>query len=196
MATSGQLIGRAGLIQALAVMRKLPAILATALLFGCKETPEPPTTSWSELQRAISSAPVVLDVQHVTTLIPYDSITLDRGPCMAKCHVYSVTFYRDGKAILAADDLSPGTPIKYSGHISLRDFARLAQSVRAAQSASVKSEYAGQWRDDYSAEITVKGKDGSWSVIDYGQVAPYQVWVLAEILHSKRMSMEWKRVSQ
>ncbi|WP_447939880.1 DUF6438 domain-containing protein [Pseudoxanthomonas mexicana] len=177
-------------------MRKLLAVLATALLFGCKEAPEPPATSWTELQRAISSTPEILDVEHVTTLIPYDSITLDRGPCMAKCHVYSVTFYRDGRATLAADDLSPGTPIEYSGHISLRDFARLAQAVRAAQSASVQPEYTGQWRDDYSATVTVKDKDGSWSVIDYGQVAPYQVWALAEILHAKRMSMEWKRVSQ
>ena len=178
-------------------MRKLLVILVSALLTGCQKEPAPPsTTSWSELQQAISSTPAILDTQHVTSLIPYDSIKLERGPCLGGCPVYSVTFHRNGEAFLTDDYLLPEKSIKYSAHISLRDFARLAQLVHAAQSASDQSEYAGQWRDDYSAEITVTGKDGRWTVRDYGQVAPYQVWALEELLHSQRMSSEWKRVGQ
>src|SRR4051794_27643221 len=34
--------------------------------------------------------------------LPYESITLERTPCFGQCPVYTVTFYRSGKAELYA----------------------------------------------------------------------------------------------
>jgi len=177
-------------------MRTFFAIAVAASLLGCHEAPEAKKSSWAQVQEAIAASPVILDGDRVRALIPYESITLERGPCFGSCPVYKVTFNRDGSADLLTDYLLPDKSVHYSGHIYPREFARLAQLIHRAQAVSDRSRYFGKWTDDYFARITVKGKDGSWSVEDYGQVAPPEVWALEEILHSTRMSMEWEAPSK
>ncbi len=41
----------------------------------------------------------------------------------------------------------------------------------------------------------VRSSDGEWSVADYGEVAPIEVWVLVALLHSYRERIEWQPVA-
>ena len=133
--------------------------------------------------------PLSADV--LNALLPYESISLERTPCFGACPVYKLTFYRNGTAILEVQSLEFKQLKTFSGSISERDFARLTQLVNSAKKASYKTSYEGRWTDDYTAIITAESVDGKWTVSDYGQVSPIEVWALATVMHSFRESIEW-----
>lgn len=143
------------------------------------------------MQAEIVSQPVIQDEQKVRSLIPYESITVERGPCFGSCPVYKMTLRRDGSALLVTDHLLPDKALRYSSRIDLRHYARVAQLVSIARHASTQQEFIGQWTDDYSVEITVQESHGSWSFIDYGQVAPPEVWAIEQIMFGMRSTLPW-----
>ena len=124
------------------------------------------------------------------SLLPYDSISLERGPCFGPCPIYVMTLYRDGRAILVTDNVLENRKT-YQSKIRTEDYARLTQLVIAAKNASHESEYAGQWTDDSTSVIRATTDGQTWQVSDYGMVAPPEVWSLEVILHFYKENMEW-----
>ncbi len=124
-------------------------------------------------------------------LLPFDSISLERTPCFGSCPVYKVTFNRNGTANLEVESWEFDQLKTFTGSISESDFARLTQLTISAKKAARKSGYAGQWTDDYTAIISAKSSDGTWSVSDYGEVSPIEVWALARILHDFKERIDW-----
>ena len=168
--------------------------LATATLLltliGC-QAPQAGTAWEDQVQGEITRHIVIRDEQKVRSLIPYESITVERGPCFGRCPVYRMTLNRDGTALLVTDHMLPDKALRYSTNVNLKDYARIAQLVEVARNASEKREYIGQWTDDYSVKITANDARGSWSVTDYGQVAPPEVWALEQIMFGMRSSLPW-----
>ena len=134
--------------------------------------------------------------QGALSLIPYDSISLERTPCFGQCPVYVVTFYKNGHATLSTNNVWGGEGEKYyTGKISLGSYIRLVQMVTLAKNSSPESIYAAQWTDDYTAIIRATSKDQTWTVSDYGRVAPVEVWALETLLHTYREQSEWTPAS-
>lgn len=127
----------------------------------------------------------------IKDLLPYESISLERTPCYGTCPVYTVTFHRDGQAILSTVNSSDEGVRTYRGKIAPTDFVRLTQLVGLAKAAADESAYAGRWLHDSSAIVRAKSADGTWVVSDYGRVSPPEVWSLALILHVFRENAEW-----
>jgi hypothetical protein len=173
-------------------MNRIVAIVLFLGLTSCQPRVERAPTSWTaEVQELIASHPVIRDEDRARSLIPYESITIERGPCFGPCPVYEMTINRDGTALLTTDHLLPDNARRYSASIGLNDYARLAQVVEIARIAAPQAEYVGQWTDDFGVTITAKTSDGVWRVQDYGQVAPAELWALEELLHNTRNDLEW-----
>ena len=181
-----------GLTQALDVMKRLlVAVVFFSLLLGCQPA-QVERVSWSdELQQEITERITIRDPAKVRSLIPYESISIERSPCFVSCPIYKMTLYRDGRAMLVDDHLLPEEARRYSAEIDLKDYARLAQFVEIARKGSKKDEYMGRWTDDYFVTITVMDSQGGWSVSDYGQVAPPEVWALQQLLFRQYATLRW-----
>jgi uncharacterized protein DUF6438 len=130
-------------------------------------------------------------VKPFESLLPYDSISFERGPCFGPCPVYEMTLYRDGRAALITHPFLEDERKMYRGKIRPEDYARLTQLVTAARNAAHQTEYAGQWTDDSTSTIRATFNGQTWQVSDYGMVAPPEVWALEMILHMYRDKMEW-----
>jgi hypothetical protein len=153
---------------------------------------EPARANWVALvQPLITDSIVIRDEQKVRSTIPYESITIERGPCFGDCPVYEMTLNRDGTALLVTDHLLKDEALRYSAKIDLYDYARLAQMVEIARTAAPRHEYTGQWPDDFGVTITAKSGDNTWQVRDYGQVGPPELWALEELLHGTRARLQW-----
>ena len=73
----------------------------------------------------------------------------------------------------------------------MKQYARIAQFAEIARRAIGKEEYMGQWTDDYSVRITATHSNGSWTVLDYGQVAPPELWALEQVLLRQYDTLPW-----
>ena len=133
--------------------------------------------------------------QSVLQLLPYDSISFERTPCFGQCPVYVVTFYKDGRATLVTENWQDSGKKYYTGKIWIGQYARLTQMVDLAKKSAHKTDYMGQWTDDYTATIRAKSKNQTWTVSDYGRVAPVEVWALEMLLQSFKEQNEWTPVS-
>jgi hypothetical protein len=170
----------------------LVAAFAISTSLGCQPAPPVVRTSWtSDVQTEITKHITVRDPDKVRSLIPYDSISIERTPCFGKCPVYKMTFHRAGKALLVDDHLRPDEARRYSAEIDLKQYARIAQFTEIARRATDKEEYMGQWTDDYSVRITATHSNGSWTVVDYGQVAPPELWALEQVLLRQYDTLPW-----
>ena len=127
----------------------------------------------------------------VLPLLQYDSISLERTPCFGPCPVYVVTFFKDGRATLETSNWQDGSKKYYEGKIWMGSYVRLTQMVDLARSVAHQSEYMGQWTDDYTAIVRASSGDETWTVSDYGRVAPVEIWALEVLLHSFQESSEW-----
>ncbi|WP_407353288.1 DUF6438 domain-containing protein [Luteimonas sp. R10] len=173
-------------------MSKIVAIVVLLGLASCQSEVERSPTTWAdEIQELVASHPMIRDEEQVRSLIPYESITIERGPCFGSCPVYKMTINRNGTALLTTDHLLPREALRYSASIGLKDYARLAQVVEIARRAAPRAEYMGQWTDDFGVTITAKTAHGAWRVHDYGQVAPAELWALEELLHHTRSDLQW-----
>ena len=146
----------------------------------------------STLQERIEAGDLQFPINPKAEDFPYKSISLERGPCFGNCPVYLVTFYPNGTATRVSDYMLPDRRRGFVGEISLLQYARLCQLVDSARKSAGKARYAATHTDDYTATIVAEGADGTWRVSDYGQVAPVQVWVLEQMLHSYQESTEWR----
>ena len=131
------------------------------------------------------------NTKSIEALLPYDSISLERGPCFGPCPVYTVTFYRDGHAVLVTDPLLPDHRKRYTGRIWPEGYARLTQLVTSEKIGAPKGNYAGQWTDDSRSIVRATSDGKTWEASDYGEVSPPELWVLIEILHVVREQVEW-----
>ncbi len=133
--------------------------------------------------------------EYVKSLLPFDSISLERTPCLGRCPIYQVTFYKDGHATLVTEDWSERRKHHYTSSISILEYARLTQLVDLAKGAARESQYAGAWTDDSGALMRARSRNQTWEVYDYGRVAPVEVWALETLLHSFKENREWTLVS-
>ena len=133
--------------------------------------------------------------QRILPLLPYKSISLERTACFGPCPVYIATFYRDGRATLVTRNWQDKVKKHYTAKIWIGDYIRLTQMVELARKAADKSEYAGQWTDDYTAIISAKSDGQTWSVSDYGRVAPVEVWALESLLDAYKSQIDWTSAS-
>lgn len=140
--------------------------------------------------RFTSTKPLPNDA--LNALMPFESISLERTPCFGPCPVYKVTFFRSGAATLEVENWRLNQRKTFTGEISGNDFARLTQLTISAKKAARKSKYEGQWTDDYTAIINAVSSDGLWSVSDYGEVSPVEVWVLANVMHDFKERIDWQ----
>jgi hypothetical protein len=129
------------------------------------------------------------------SLLPYESISLERTACFGDCPVYVVTFYKDGHATLVTDNWQDNGKRYYTGKIWMGQYVRLTQMAELAKNATRQAGYWGQWTDDYTAIIRASSKDQSWTVSDYGRVAPVEVWTLETLLHVFKEETEWSPAS-
>jgi hypothetical protein len=136
-------------------------------------------------------SPEPLSNEVFNELLPYESISLQRTTCLGSCPDYKLTINRNGSAKLEVESWEFMQLKTFTGSISQRDFARLTQLAVSARRASHKSSYAGSWTDDYTVIITAESSDGKWTVSDYGQVSPIEVWTLATVMHGFRESIDW-----
>jgi hypothetical protein len=125
-------------------------------------------------------------------LVPFDTIVFERGPCSGTCPMYRMVLHKDGNATLVRDHLSTNSPSKFTGDVGSFHFARLAQLVSLARRSAEKDSYFGEWTDDYIVKISATAGGDSWTVSDYGQVAPPEVWALEELLHATYQNTEWE----
>ena len=147
-----------------------------------------------ELQRLIERAdgPTPEGLGSNSKIFPYESISLETGPCFGPCPIYTLTLYRDGRARLVTDGFSAEKRQTYTARISPLDYARLTQLVFLARASAHESRYAGNWTDDSEAIVRADIDGRAWKVSDYGGVSPPEVWALIEILRSYRESIDWQ----
>lgn len=122
-------------------------------------------------------------------LLPFDTIVIERVPCYGACPDYRMTLRRDGRAELV--DRTTGHTGRFLGRIDIATFARLSQLGRRAQRTATRSEYQAAWTDDSTDIVTLSGREGSWRVLDYGEIAPVEVWALASLLHVQYERIVW-----
>ncbi|WP_457353770.1 DUF6438 domain-containing protein [Roseateles sp. P5_D6] len=132
------------------------------------------------------------DTRTVLEELPYDSISLERTACYGSCPVYVVTFFKDGKAVLEEKDLRDNRRTRYVGEMWIGEYVRLTQMVELARRSAQQTKYAGRWTDDYTAIVRATSKGETWSVSDYGRVAPVEVWALETLLHNFKEQGKWK----
>jgi hypothetical protein len=172
-------------------MVRIFALLIILSLASCQPKSEPERPNWAtEVQSLITESIVIEDEPKVRKAIPYESITIERGPCFGECPVYKMTLNRDGTALLTTDHLLPDAALNYSAKISLYDYAHIALVVEMVRSTSPQSEYRGGWTDDSGVTITAKSSTGTWQVYD-GRVGPPAVWALEQILDGTRNRLQW-----
>lgn len=172
------------------MLRRATVALICALT-GCAAAPERSEDAeyWSvQVQRAIAQRSHLDDDGAVRSLIPYEWIIFERR--FDPRYDYRVVLSRDGTAQLATDHFSDGAQL-FEGRISLKEYARLSQMVDAARRASSWSSYSGQWTDDSVVKIEAGSAQESWTVSDYGEVAPVEVWALEQVLDMIRQDIEW-----
>jgi hypothetical protein len=147
-----------------------------------------------ELQRIVERADGSSgkDLRSNARVFPYESISLETGPCFGHCPVYVLTLYRDGRARLVTDHMLQTQRRTYAADISPLDYARITQMVFLARSAAHEAHYAGQWTDDSEAIIRATARGQTWEVSDYGGVSPPEVWALIEVLRSYRENIDWQ----
>lgn len=136
------------------------------------------------------------DADRIHALLKYDSIFLQRGPCYGDCPIYSVTFHRNGHATLAETNLDDGSERHYTAEIQFYEYARLTQMVDLARKAAHEAEYTALWTDDYEARVRAVSGTDTWTVLDYGQVAPVEVWALETLLHDTKERQDWVPVAE
>ncbi len=129
--------------------------------------------------------------QRALRLLPYESISFERTYCFGDCPAYVFTLYKDGRATLVTDNLKGKGKKYYTAEIWLGDYIRMTQMVELARAASHEPGYMGQWTDDYTAIIRASSRSGSWTVSDYGRVAPVEVWALEMLLGNLKEQIEW-----
>jgi hypothetical protein len=147
-----------------------------------------------ELQRIIERAygPRGKDLSSDVTVFPYESISLETGPCFGRCPVYVLTLYRGGRARLVTDHLLPEQRRTYTAKISPLDYARITQMAFLARAAAHERHYAGRWTDDATSIIRANAEGHTWEVSDYGGVSPPEVWALIQVLRSWREDIDWE----
>jgi hypothetical protein len=147
-----------------------------------------------ELQRLIErdDGPTAKGLGSNARIFPYESISLETGPCFGPCPIYVLTLYRDGRARLVTDGFSAEQRKTYTASISPLDYARVTQLVFLARAAAHEPHYAGNWTDDSEAIIRAESGGRTWQVSDYGGVSPPEVWALIEVLRSFRENIDWQ----
>jgi len=177
------------------------ALSAVSIIWGpkyaawSKSETEERTTLQTYIERG-ASAFNGDEAKDVVSFLPYESISLQRTGCMVGCPVYVVTFFRDGRATLVADNWPSKGKSKYTGQIYLGDFARLTQVVTLAKNSTEHSYYGGEWTDASSAIVRAEGRGWHWQVRNYGNVAPVEVWALEMALDRIKEEMEWVPADQ
>jgi hypothetical protein len=146
--------------------------------------------------------------------LPYDSISLERSPCMIVCPSYTVTFYRRTGAPTASDDdvygraeldaQVPkgaidgyrGRPFPersggYTGRIDLFTYARLAYLIQKSNFAAMPPRYSSGWSDERTSTVRVTAASKVQSVADEGEVGPIELWAIREGIDSAAKSIVW-----
>jgi hypothetical protein len=126
-------------------------------------------------------------------MIPYEQITLERTHCFGSCPAYRVIFRRNGTARLITNPDSEESREIFEGTVRLRTYARLALMVDSARRSSPWSRYSASWTDDFEARISAGNHEYSWEAVDYGEVAPIEIWSLERVLHGLREETKWER---
>jgi hypothetical protein len=165
------------------------ALALSGCMAASSDTPAP---SWRQQVRAqLSTSWAGADSGELRALIPYDSITLERGPCAAPCEEVRVTFHRAGPALLETDQYSRSGKQVRTGSVQLRDYARLAQFADVVIASVAPGEYRAPWTDGAPVRITVTGRGGTWHVTDTGKVAPAEAWALEQAIEGLRGAIHW-----
>jgi hypothetical protein len=173
---------------------KLPAATcAVLLLAGCAAASSgPPQPSWrQQVQAQLATRWSGSSTNEVRALIPFDSITLERGPCAPPCEEMRVTFHRAGPATLETDHFTEAAKRTRTASVQLRDYARLAQFADTVIGSVAAGEYRAPWTHGAPVRITVTGRDGTWSVTDSGKVAPAEAWALEQAIEGLRDAVHW-----
>jgi hypothetical protein len=170
------------------------ATCAALLLAGCAAaTSGPPQSTWrDQVQAQLATSWSGSSNNEVRALIPYDSITLERGPCAAPCEEMRVTFHRAGPALLETDHFTEAAKQTRSASVQLRDYARLAQFADVVIGSVAPGEYRAAWTHGAPVRITVTGRGGTWSVTDFGKVAPAEAWALEQAIDGLRGAVHWR----
>ncbi len=120
-----------------------------------------------------------------------DSIALERTVCFGECPIYTVTFFRSGKAEYVGEAYVDRVG-RYEGKLAERSFARLCQLVEHASFGNMKAEYLGAWTDAPSAQVTVTERGQTRKVLDYDEVGPPELWALEQALDNLASRVKWR----
>jgi len=130
------------------------------------------------------------DTKKQWALIPFESLSLEKGGCYGKCPVMKVTFYRGGKAVY---DGKFFTTLKgqYSGKIGLYNFALLSSFIERTHIMRLSESYRAAWTDDATITLRIKSATGEKVIEDYGRQAPAEFQALVALFEKITRNIRW-----
>jgi len=132
------------------------------------------------------------EYDQIAASLPYKSIELKRMGCFGPCPIYTVTFFRSGRAVYVGKDHVSRIG-RFSGVIHLPDYGRLCLLIDQFGLERMKPRYSAGWIDDATTvlRVTPSRSSSAISVSDYGAQGPVELWVLQEIVDGITAKIEW-----
>jgi len=166
------------------------------LLAACSPPPGTqgsPAAGVPEAYRLVFDGGIPNDqVSSVWQGFPFDAISLDEQGSIWGGPAYTVTFRRGGKAELDALDLGD-LKGDYVGEIDVFEYGRLCYALENLNFRDFKDEYKSGWTDQSTHVISASSDGKTKSVLDYGGVAPIELWTIRKAIEGIRAGLKWRR---
>jgi len=130
----------------------------------------------------------------LASALPYDRIELERSECFGTCPAFVLQLHRDGRATWEGRAFTePGGPAV--GEVGLHSFARICWYVEQLDLERLAGSYRATWTCDRTTHLRLVKPDGETVVFeDYGDRAPLEVLVLADLLERIALQNGWRGV--
>lgn len=126
-------------------------------------------------------------------LLPFKTITLSRSECFGSCPVYELTLHSDGRAELkAVSGLDKkGT---FEGTVNLFSYGKLCYLMEQLRFTELKPRYEGNWPDAATVIVTASTGDKEYSVSDYSEIGPIELWAIQQTIDNIRHEIAWRPI--
>ena len=133
------------------------------------------------------------DIANLWEALPYDSIELERTPCLGECPIYRVMFRKGGEAEYHGTAHVERQGV-WTGKIDIFSYGRLCFLIDDLRFRELSPRYAASWTDSATVDITVVPTSNRTrvTVSEYGGVGPPSLWAVQLSIDGVAESIDWE----